>query len=145
MAKRCYLVSCVGAKLTILSKAKDLYVSDWFRKVRLYVEASGDPWFILSAEYGLVDPEAIVAPYEKTMKRMGVTERRKWASKVIEQIESLLPNSEAIVVFASASYREFLMDHLRFRAKEVLVPMQGLRIGEQLGWLESHMPRKAER
>jgi hypothetical protein len=30
---------------------------DWFLKSRRYVEQSGAPWFILSAEYGLVPPD----------------------------------------------------------------------------------------
>ncbi len=56
-------------------EAKDLYVSDLFRKARRYVEAKNCPWFILSAEYGLVSPEQVIAPYEKTLNHMGVAER----------------------------------------------------------------------
>jgi hypothetical protein len=112
-----------------------LYVSDWFKKARLYVEGSGDFWFILSAEHGLLDPEAIVAPYEKTLNHMGVNQRRAWAAKVIEQMEHQLPRTERIVVLAGARYREFLMDNLHSKAKQVVVPLEGLRIGEQLSWL----------
>jgi hypothetical protein len=111
-----------------------------FIKARAYVERSSSPWFILSAEHGLLDPEAVVAPYEKTLNDLGVRERREWARKVIGEMDRRLPRCEEIVVFAGARYREFLTDYLATRAKRVVVPLEGLRIGEQLSWLGSHAP-----
>jgi hypothetical protein len=136
---RCFLVSCVGEKVRRPAKAKDLYASTWFTKARAYVESYGDPWFILSAEYGLVDPETVIAPYEKTLNTMGVHERRQWAARVIDQFAARLPDCEKIVILAGARYREFLMDYLNTRANKVEVPLEGLRIGEQLSWLGSHL------
>ena len=133
----CYLVSCVGQKRNAPSKAKDLYTSDWFRKARAHVERQSSPWFILSAEHGLVDPESVIAPYEKTLNEMSVQLRRQWANKVVEQMERLLPRCDEVVVLAGARYREFLMNHLSSRAPRVVVPLEGLRIGEQLSWLAS--------
>lgn len=140
----CYLISCVGQKQPTPAKAKDLYISAWFTKARAYVERSSDPWFILSAEHGLVDPEITIAPYEKTLNTMGVRSRREWAAKVISQMRKRLPQCDRIVVFAGARYREFLMDYLRTRAPRVLIPMEGLAIGEQLSWLGSHNPPAQE-
>jgi uncharacterized protein DUF6884 len=31
----------------------EFYAAPWFLAVRRHVEAAGDPWFILSAKYGL--------------------------------------------------------------------------------------------
>lgn len=109
-------------------------------KARAYVERASSPWFILSAEYGLLDPSAVVAPYEKTLNNMGIRERREWAQKVIDQLKKRLPDCEEIVVLAGARYREFLMTYLSTRAKRVAVPMEGLAIGQQLSWLASHTP-----
>jgi hypothetical protein len=119
-----------------------LYLSDWFVKARRYVESAKAPWFILSAEFGLVRPDTVIAPYEKTLNTMGVAERRAWAQRVIEQMKAELPHCEELVILAGARYRENLMDYLRSRAKRVLVPLEGLRIGEQLSWLGTH---KADR
>jgi len=137
---RCFLVSCVGQKADSARPAKDLYLSDWFVKARQYVEVAGGPWFILSAEHGLIDPEVVIGPYEKTLNTMGVAARRAWARKMIEQMETRLPACEEIVVLAGMRYREFLMDYLQRRCKRVRVPLEGLRIGEQLSWLATHMP-----
>jgi hypothetical protein len=131
-----YLVACVGAKLPDPALAKDLYISDWFVKVRHYVERAGAPWFILSAEYGLVGSEEVLAPYECTLNSMRVAERRAWARRVRGQMESLLPTASRIVIFAGVRYREYLMDYLRSRAATVDVPLRGLGIGKQLAWLK---------
>ena len=64
-----FVVGCPRSGTTLVqalesapAKAKDLYTSDWFRKARAYVEHRGGPWFILSAEHGLVDPETVIGP-----------------------------------------------------------------------------------
>lgn len=82
----------------------------------------------------------MIAPYEKTLNRMGVEARRSWASRVIAQMEVEFPECEEIIVFAGARYREFLMDYLRRRAQRVKVPLEGLRIGEQLAWFNTQKP-----
>ena len=56
------LVSCVKSKLPRPAPAKELYTSDLFRKERAVVEAEGWPWFILSAQYGLVHPGTEIEP-----------------------------------------------------------------------------------
>ena len=130
-----YLVSCVSKKRASPTVAKDLYVSAWFLKARRYVEATCCPWFILSAKYGLLSPEQVIAPYERTLNTMGVAARRAWAIRVEAQMDERLPVTDRIVVLAGIRYREFLMDYLERRADVVEVPITGLRSGEQLRWL----------
>lgn len=136
--QKCFLVSCVGQKATAARPAKDLYVSDWFLKARYYVEQFNSPWFILSAEFGLVHPDKVIAPYERTLNHMRVAERRAWADRVISQMKVALPRTEEIILLAGMRYREFLMDYLQSRAKRVVTPLEGLRIGEQLSWLAQY-------
>jgi hypothetical protein len=85
--------------------AKDLYVSELFRRARAYVEATGCQWFILSAKHGFVDPDEVIAPYEQTLNTMCVAERRKWAEKVRAQMDERSPLAERIVVIAGKRYR----------------------------------------
>ncbi len=129
-----YLVSCVAGKTATRMSAKNLYTSEWFRRARAYVEASGAPWFILSAKYGLVSPEEMLEPYEETLNTMSTGKRREWAARVQRQMDHRLPRADRIVVLAGQRYREFLMEYLRRRAATVEVPLEGLRIGEQLHW-----------
>ena len=94
----------------------------------------GEPFVILSAKYGLVEPDQILAPYEQTLNTMSIAERRAWARRVEAQMDQQLPNFGRIVVFAGQRYREFLMDYLK-RRWVVEVPLEKRRIGEQLSWL----------
>ncbi len=135
-----YLVSCVSEKQGHECLARDLYVSDWFSKARRYVEASQCRWFILSAEYGLVSPDRTIAPYNRTLNTMRVAERRVWAERVARQLAENAPSLTHAVFLAGERYREYLIGHLANRGVTVSVPMQGLRIGEQLRWLGQHMP-----
>jgi hypothetical protein len=121
-----FLLSCVAQKCNVPTKAKDLYISDWFVKARTFVEGTGLPWFILSAEHGLIAPKDAIAPYERTLNTMGVAERRAWAERVERQMDASLPPVEQIIVFAGERYREFLMPYLRRRARRVIVPLEGL-------------------
>tara|TARA_R110002110_G_scaffold85816_4_gene223683 strand:- start:8266 stop:8991 length:726 start_codon:yes stop_codon:yes gene_type:complete len=136
-----YLVSCVSKKLHERAPAKDLYISDWFRKARRYVEATGCPWFILSAEHGLVAPDQPLYPYETTLNTMPIAERRRWAESVDAQLLRLAPNAKHVKFLAGARYREFLQLHLQTRGIGTDVPMRGLRIGEQLAWLSREIGR----
>lgn len=133
-----YLVSCVSQKQDHACEARDLYVSDLFRKARRYAEASRCPWFILSAEHGLVPPGQVIAPYERTLNTMGVADRRAWSERVAAQLARAVPDLSQVVFLAGKRYREFLARHLAGRGVKVSVPMEGLRIGEQLRWLEQH-------
>jgi hypothetical protein len=136
-----YLVSCVSQKREQECAARDLYVSSLFRKARRYVEASGCPWFILSAEYGLVAPDQVIAPYERTLNTMGVADRREWAERVAPQLAGAVPNIASVVFLAGERYREFLAPHFAGQGVAVSVPMKGMRIGEQLSWLGQHTPQ----
>jgi hypothetical protein len=134
LSRTVYLISCVSKKRCTAAQARDFYISDWFLKARACVEGIGSPWFILSAEHGLVPPDRILCPYERTLNAMSKPERREWAARVTTQMDSSLPAADRIVVLAGLRYREFLMDYLRQRAA-VEVPMEGLSIGRQLRYL----------
>jgi hypothetical protein len=138
-----YLVSCVSQKREQACEARDLYVSGLFRKARRFAEASGCPWFILSAEHGLVTPGQVIAPYERTPNTMGVADRRAWAERVAAQLAEAVPDLSRVGFLAGERYRGFLARHLEGRSVEVSVPMKGLRIGEQLSWLGQHSPLPA--
>ncbi len=127
----------MSKKRSSTAPAKDLYLSDWFIKARNFVEARGCPWFILSAEHGLIAPDDILDPYEKTLNTMSASDRRRWAEMVLSQMSEKMPKAKSVVFLAGQRYREFLVDRLRNQGVSVEVPMVGLRIGEQLAWLRA--------
>lgn len=129
------LVSCVSQKLSRPAPAQLLYRSEWFLKVRKLVERQKADWLILSALHGVVAPDTEIAPYEKILNTAGVNERRAWANDTLRGLSPYLIGRRRIVIFAGQRYREFLVPALHRDGYKVDVPMENLRIGEQLAWL----------
>ena len=102
------------------------------------MEASGARWFVLSALYGLVAPDAEIAPYDHTLNTLGVADRRAWAIKVLDQLLPEIADVKRVVMFAGHRYREFLVEPLERRGIKVEAPMAHLAHGEQLRWLSEH-------
>jgi len=144
-----FLVACVKTKQPRPMAASGLYTSEWFRRARTFVETTGCPWYILSAEYGLLYPDDVVAPYERTLKQMSAPERRSWGDRVQRQLDVLPLKKKTVVLLAGRAYREPVMNYLQARAAAVKVPMEKLPQGRQLQWLgeqaDKVRPRNAPR
>lgn len=130
MRKRTVLVSCVSQKLPQRAKAKHLYVSTLFQLTLKYAEKlQPDDIFILSAKHGLLSLEREIEPYEQTLNNMRSGEIKQWASRVLEQIKEICSIDETEFMFlAGDKYRKYLLPHI----KNAQIPLEGLRIGEQL-------------
>lgn len=129
------LIACVKTKLPRPAPAKELYTSDLFKKSFRYAESLNPKCiFILSALHGLVPPERVIAPYEKTLKTMGVSERKAWAQSVLLELAKATDvERDHFVFLAGRLYRENLVNTLDYK-----VPMEGLAFGQQLQWLKRH-------
>jgi uncharacterized protein DUF6884 len=136
-----YLIACVSRKIGYPAQAQYLYSSDLLLKARKFV--GKNPWFILSAKYGLVPPRKVIAPYENTLLQMSQEERKKWSERVLIAIKKNIPISETLVVLADARYREFLLPALESCGYSVEVPMIGLPLGKQLRWLTRPTARRS--
>lgn len=128
------LIQCVKKKKPRKCKAKDLYDSAWFRYAWRYAQSlNPDKVFILSAKYGLVDPEEEIEPYNETLNTKSVPEIRAWAAKLLASLrERTDVTKDTFIILAGEKYRTYLADHLANHD----IPMKGLRIGQQLKWLK---------
>lgn len=135
--RRLVLLGCVAEKRDHPVPAGDLYVSDLWHKRRSHAEVLGQPWAILSAEHGLVMPDTVLAPYDRSLRNESPTYRRRWseqtAGDVIELCDRL--GVRAVEAHAGAAYLESgLIDRLDRAGIRVIWPLRGMRIGEQLAW-----------
>jgi hypothetical protein len=131
------LVGCVKTKSPVAAPAGELYVSPLFVGRRRFVEGTCDRWFILSALHGLVDPAEVIEPYDRTLVDVSVGERQAWAGRVLATLDTIVGHLDGVVfeVHAGAAYRDFgLVDGLRRRGAEVVVPAAGLSQGRQLAF-----------
>ena len=134
------LLGCVKLKASSPRQAKDLYVSDLFRKRRGYADQRGLPWFVLSAEHGLLRPDDLVAPYDVELKAQPVSYRRVWAAWVIERLRRELGTLTGVrlEVHAADAYAEALVEPARAVDAKLIRPLQGLMLAEQLAWYLAH-------
>lgn len=130
------LVTCAKTKLAAPAAARDLYVSTLFKRQRAYAESRRIPWFILSAEHGLVSPGEWLAPYERYLPDTPVTYRAAWGDWVAERLDMLAGPLQGVVVeiHAGAAYIDAIAQRLTDKGAVVVNPLVGLALGERLEW-----------
>lgn len=113
------LISCVSKKRSTASRAEELYDSALFSKSRDFVKQRCDRLLILSAKYGLVEPDQIIEPYEETLNTKSAPKRLEWASRVWHKLQSHVSPGDEITILAGERYREHLMPRLTAKRKRV--------------------------
>ncbi|MBA7528583.1 hypothetical protein ES705_20771 [subsurface metagenome] len=150
--QRIVLISCVATKLDHPAPAKDLYVSDLFKKSMAYAKSlKPDKVFILSAKHHLMKLDTVIEPYDVTLSNVSPAARMKkpslkvlnriekqaWAKKVIAQLENECDlEQHEIIALAGKSYLEYLAPHIR----NLVQPLKGLRPGERKRFLMDNTP-----
>jgi hypothetical protein len=133
------LVGCAAQKLQRPAPAREIYVSQLFKKASAYAEATCDRWYILSAKHGLISPDEIIEPYDM---RLGTRDPNsppihQWADWVRKQLAAELADvpGATLVALAGVQYQTVL----RPCQWPFEIPMQGLGIGQQLGFLTTEL------
>ena len=130
------LVGCVKRKLDAPAPARELYTSPLFRKERDYAEQAGVPWFILSAEHGLVAPDQVLEPYDLRLSKTSREYRRTWGARVVEQLREAVGSvaGKAIEIHAGSAYSDAIRVLLSRQGATVIEPLAGLTMGARLAW-----------
>jgi len=130
------LVACAKTKLSVPAPARDLYISSNFRKSRSYAESTGVPWFILSAEYGLLTPDQLIAPYDRYLPDMPDSYRAAWGLWTVERLALLAgPLAGRMVeVHAGVAYVDAIAPPLAAKRARLVDRLKGLRQGERQSW-----------
>lgn len=110
------LVGCVANKSAKMVPARDMYLSPTFARRRVYAEASGRPWFVLSSRWGLVHPDELIAPYEHSLAEQPNMYRRAWGRLVAEQLAVAFPLERGMLVEVHADdlYVESIRSSLEY-------------------------------
>ena len=131
---RVVLISCCSRKLSYKAPAERLYQSTLFRLSLRYARTlDPDQIFVLSAKYGLVSLNQELEPYDVTLNDMTTQQIRSWSLSVLDQLRRISDlTQDHFTILAGQHYRRFLVLHL----SNYKVPLEGLRIGEQLSYLK---------
>lgn len=137
------LVGCVKSKRAHLSPARDLYTSRLWTNRQSYAEAHGCPWYILSAQHGLLHPDTLVGPYDLSLKQLSAKMRREWSQQVLEALIVDIPDlhGKTIEIHAGKPYAENGLEKgLRAAGAVVRRPLAHVvGLGPQNTWYENHI------
>ena len=140
-----YLVSCTAQKADRRCAARDMYVSDWFKKARAYVEYTACRWFILSAFWTVLRPDMEIDPYNLCLTYHDGNDRirqQTWAKITAANLLHYVTPPAYLIVFAGAAYRTFLVPALRQHGFTVDTPLASLGIGQQKAWFMKRAPKQ---
>lgn len=132
------LVGCSKTKLSTPAPARHLYQGQLFKKSAIYCEMVYDGLIILSAKYGALYPETVVAPYDVTITDMNAKQAQEWAIKTAGQLESMCNENTIFFIHAGKRY-QIIEEHLH-RCVVVATPTGG--IGSKLKWYNQQINLK---
>lgn len=130
------LVSCSKTKGSYRAPAGDLYTSALFVKSRRLADTYHLPYSILSAKHGLVAPDALIDPYDVTLKGADRAFRDEWGRRTAKQIDEAFPRGKRLLLLAGSDYVEPLRQNLPRFARRVDLPLEGLSLGMRLSVLD---------
>jgi hypothetical protein len=139
---RIVLIECAAAQNETVDNcmAKDLYTSPLFTKSLAYARTlQADKIFILSSKYGLLGLDQDVSPYDVDLKRMPVQKRKELAERVLTDLRKDTDlNHDQFIILAGERVIQYIVGHIT----NYEIPMQGLRIGEKLHWLDERLNKE---
>lgn len=129
-----YLIACASKKLSHRANAQAIYDSTLFKLSLAYAKnQQPDAIYILSAKHGLLDLDTEIDPYDLTLNNLSAQDKRTWALRVRSEIEQKADlRADHFVFLAGQNYRTNLSPYMAHYE----VPLEGLRIGEQLQYLK---------
>ncbi len=146
---RVYLIGCGSKKREAPASARELYTGGLFSMTRRFVEATGAPWFILSAAHYLVKPDQVIEPYDRSLADLDGGQRAGWGEIVIGDLVGELRalgwrpgrggragSPVELVILAGRAYVDPIRDGRLLRSSwSVSEPLAGLGVGHRRGWL----------
>lgn len=135
------LIGCGKSKATVPCRADELYNGGLFVHRKRYAERR-HRWFIVSAKYGLIEPETGLAPYDLTITDLKPVDRAAWCLSVAHRLlDELGDDAELrkipIELHMGEEYADQLYDVLLATGFSPSRPVRGMGIGEQLGWYKA--------
>ena len=136
-----YLIACSARKLPQAAPAADLYTGQAFKLASKLARLRSTRWAILSAKHGLVEPDAVIEPYDLALRDASLEKRRAWGARVSAALHARGYRGERCVILAPRAYVvPILADRLGSNMFEHYdTPLRGLGIGQQLGWLTKEL------
>lgn len=133
MSERIVIVACGKTKAASFRPALTLYKGPLYMKRATYaMRVLGGIDYILSAKHHLLEPSALVYPYDKTLTKMLKREREAWGKRVEAQLMERTAPGDEIVILAGEAYLTGWREALERAGRTVTHPFAGLTVGRTL-------------
>lgn len=135
------LVSCAKQKRGEPCPARELYApSTLFSLSYEYAKRNADRVYILSAKYGLVEEDRVIAPYDVTLNDRSPAQRMTWAEGVLRQLGQVCDlRRDRFMLLAGRHYYEYLLPAL----PRATLPLGRLPLGERIEFLRRSLEAPA--
>ena len=125
------LIGCTSKKQDYECPAIEMYTkSNYFNlKLDYCRKINVDKIYILSAKYGLLEPETIIKPYNIHLKETSKDYRLTWSENVLKDLKDKTDlESDEFIILAGNDYMKYLLKHIPNNFN----PVKGLGIGQQM-------------
>lgn len=138
-AARMILIGCGKRKSPNPCRADAMYRGSLFVKRLEYANRSGWPFFIVSAKYGLIPPDTLIAPYNLRIADLDRLDLSAWSLGVAQALVSQLfepfdPRRFLVELHMGSDYAEPLRSILPAVGINYDWPVRGMSQGEQMHW-----------
>lgn len=129
-------ISCTKTKAAQCCAAKEMYKGELFKHAYKYAQSLNGKIWILSAKYGLLHPNDIIMPYNKTLINANKIECKRWAYNVyLQMINKKIDFEEDAVFLCGKNYYKYLIA----KFSKGSAPLAHMRIGQQLKFLKERI------
>lgn len=130
------LISCCKQKREELCMAKDIYISPLFKySLKYIIQHNYDKYYILSAKYGLLQPDIYIEPYDNSLISMPKNDRVRWGISVSNDIYRLIKEGSTIDIYGGKLY----YCNLDLSAYDVNIIFGNMGIGQRLKYLKNNI------
>lgn len=136
------LIACSKQKRSVPCRACELYApSTLFALSYAYAKHNADRVYILSAKYGLVAEDAVIAPYDETLNDKSIEARKAWSRMVLSQLSRVCDlQRDHFILLAGKHYCEYLLPWL----ESATLPLGNLPLGKRVNLLRRYANRDPE-
>ncbi|WP_296560849.1 DUF6884 domain-containing protein [uncultured Acetobacterium sp.] len=101
-----------------------------------YAKQIADQVYILSAQYGLLDENDNIVPYERTLNGQPPALKQNWVNAVITQMKKRFDlEQDEFIILTGKDYSQYLLPRL----KHYQLPLGNLQFGARIAYLKKQV------
>jgi len=138
-----FLIGCCREKQPTAAAARDLYVSERFRKCVQVADRLGAEWVVLSALHGVVASEQRLAPYDVELRGFTPDRSRAWIESAVAALRVRVRPGDRLTILASDEYSLPLVEPLRRAGASIRLPFRERSRDARMHWLDTALGQTA--